>query len=59
VTADSMPAGTRLTIPLNTFIEGYGRRFNASRQVVQTIQVKATGWAGTPVDIMYGSGPRK
>ena len=59
VTRDSMPPGTRLTIPLNTFVAGYGQRFDARRQVVQTIEVKATAWSGKPVSIMYGGGPRK
>jgi hypothetical protein len=59
VTTPSMPAGQRLGIPLNVFVAGFGQRFDVRRQVVQTIQVKATTGSGSPVDLMFGRGPRR
>ena len=59
VTTPSMPAGQRLGIPLNVFVAGFGQRFDVRRQVVQTIQVKAKAKSGVPVDLMFGSGPRR
>jgi hypothetical protein len=59
VTRSSMPPGERFGIPLNVFVAGFGQRFDARRQVVQTIQVKATTASGAPVDLMFGSGPRR
>ena len=59
VTKLSMPPGQRFGIPLNVFVAGFGQRFDVRRQVVQTIQVKAKTKAGVPVDIMFGTGPRR
>ncbi|MCX6543048.1 MAG: hypothetical protein NTV05_01390 [Acidobacteria bacterium] len=59
VTRSSMPPGERFGIPLNVFVAGFGQRFDARRQVVQTIQVKAMTASGAPVDLMFGSGPRR
>lgn len=58
VTRPSMPAGERFGIPLNAFVAGFGQRFDTRRQVVQTIQVKATTKSGAAVDLMFGTGPR-
>jgi len=59
VTKPSMPAGERLFVPLNVFVAGLGQRFDVRRQVVQTIQVKAKTKSGVPVDLMFGTGPRR
>ncbi|MCX6539506.1 MAG: hypothetical protein NT151_11335 [Acidobacteria bacterium] len=59
VTKPSMPPGERLGIPLDVFVAGFGQRFDVRRQVVQTIQVKAKTTSGAPVDLMFGSGPRR
>jgi hypothetical protein len=59
VTTPSMPAGQRLGIPLNVFVAGFGQRFDVRRQVVQTVQVKAKTPSGEPVDLMFGTGPRR
>ena len=59
VTKPSMAARERFSIPLNSFVAGYGQRFDVKRQVVQTIQVKAKAFSGAPVDIMFGDGPRR
>jgi hypothetical protein len=59
VTTPSMPPGERLGIPLDVFVASLGQRFNVKRQVVQTIQVKAKTKSGTPVDLMFGTGPKR
>jgi hypothetical protein len=59
VTRTSMPSGQRFGIPLNVFVAGFGQRFDVRRQVVQTVQVKATTASGTPVNLMFGTGPRR
>jgi len=59
VTRSSMPPGERFGIPLNVFVAGFGQRFDVRRQVVQTVQVKATASSGAPIDLMFGTGPRR
>jgi hypothetical protein len=59
VTKPSMPPGERLGIPLDVFVAGFGQRFDVRRQVVQTVQVKAKTKSGAPVDLMFGTGPRR
>jgi hypothetical protein len=59
VTKPRMPPGERLGIPLDTFVAGFGQRFNAARQVVQGIEVTATTPGGTPVRLVWGRGRRR
>ena len=59
VTKASMAPGERFSIPLNSFVAGYGQRFDVKRQVVQTIQVTAKTLSGAPVELMFGTGPRR
>jgi hypothetical protein len=59
VTRASMPSGERFGIPLNVFVAGFGQRFDVRRQVVRTVQVKATTSSGARVDLMFGTGPRR
>ena len=54
VTKARMPAGERFGVPLDTFVAGFGQRFNPARQVVQRIEVTATTAGGAPVRIVWG-----
>ena len=55
VTRARMPAGERFGMPLDTFVAGYGQRFNPARQVVQRIEVRARTEAGAPVRVVWGN----
>lgn len=59
VTAPALLPGERQIIPLDVFVAGFGQRFNIKRTGVQTIQVKAKTKSGAPVDLMFGTGPRR
>jgi hypothetical protein len=59
VTKPSMLPNERLGIPLDVFVAGYGQRFDVKRAAVKTIQVVAKTASGEPVDVMFGTGPRR
>ena len=42
VTAASIPAGSRFQAPLNTFVDGYARRFDFKRMQVRDLRLTAT-----------------
>jgi hypothetical protein len=47
--APRVAPGGRLEAPLNGFVTGFGQRFNAARETVTHVAVRATDAAGTPV----------
>ncbi|MDO8835833.1 MAG: hypothetical protein Q7V01_09560 [Vicinamibacterales bacterium] len=59
VTRAAMPAGERFSVPLDTFVAGFGQRFNPNRQAVQGIEVTATTTGGKPVRLVWGEGRRQ
>lgn len=59
VTKAAMPAGERFSVPLDTFVAGFGQRFNPARQLVQGIEVTASTAAGTPVRLVWGEGRKQ
>ena len=59
VTRAAMPAGERFGVPLDTFVAGFGQRFNPARQTVQGIEVTATTAGGKPVRLVWGEGRKR
>jgi hypothetical protein len=51
VTVPSIAAGGRLTVPLNTFINGFGYRFDFHRAQIKDLRLTATQADGKPVEI--------
>lgn len=49
----------RLVAPLDTFVAGFGQRFDARRQAVRSIEVRARTAAGAPVRLRWGVEPRR
>jgi hypothetical protein len=47
-------AGQRLIVPLDTFVAGYGQRFDRQRQVPVGVLVLATTSSGRPVRLAWG-----
>jgi hypothetical protein len=47
--APRVSAGGRLEAPLGGFVSGLGRRFDAAREQVTRVEVRATDAAGRPV----------
>jgi hypothetical protein len=45
----SLAAGGRLEAPLGNFVTGLGQRFNAAREHISRVEVRATDAAGHPV----------
>jgi hypothetical protein len=54
VIAPSLKARQRLIVPLDTFVEGYGRRFDRKRQYPSSIELTATASDGKPVRLVWG-----
>ncbi len=59
VTRSRMAPGERFGVPLDTFVEGFGRRFSPGRQVVQGVEVSATSASGQAVRLVWGEGRRR
>jgi hypothetical protein len=55
----SLAPDQRLDVPLNGFIEGWGRRFDRRRQSPVGIQVTARGADGKAVTLTWGAGRRR
>lgn len=47
----SIPAGSRLQVPLNAFVAGFGQRFDYKRTQITDLRLKATLPNGTPLEI--------
>lgn len=59
VTRTRMEPGERFAIPLDTFVAGFGQRFDAARQSLTGVEVTATGDDGRPVTLTWGKGRRR
>jgi hypothetical protein len=55
-TSASLDAHARLDAPLNRFISGHSRPFDASREAVRGVEVTATSASGAPVKLVWGEG---
>lgn len=51
VTAPKIAAGGRLIVPLDTFVAGFGQRFNFSRQQITALRLEAKQPDGTPITV--------
>ena len=48
----SIPAGGRVQVPLDTFVAGFGQRFNYRRTQITDLRLKAKLPDGTPVEVV-------
>lgn len=51
VTAASIPAGGRTQMPLDTFVAGFGQRFDFHRMQVKDLRLTATLSDGKPIEL--------
>jgi hypothetical protein len=51
VTAASIPAGTRFQAPLDSFVAGFGQRFDIKRMPVKDLRLTATLPDGQPLEL--------
>jgi hypothetical protein len=51
VRTPSIPAGGRLQVPLDTFVAGFGQRFDYRRTQITDLRLKATLADGSPVEV--------
>jgi hypothetical protein len=51
VTATSVPAGGRFQAPLDTFVAGFGQRFDMHRMQVKDLRLTAKLPDGSPIEI--------
>jgi hypothetical protein len=51
VTADSIPPGGHFTAPLDTFVEGFGRRFDYRRTQITALRLNAKLPDGRPLEL--------
>jgi len=51
VTAASVPAGSRFQAPLDTFVAGFGQRFDFRRAQVKDLRLTATLPDGKPLEV--------
>lgn len=58
VTRGTIAAGERFIVPLETFVAGFGQRFDAA-QHVSGIELTATDASGDPVRLTWGEGRRR
>jgi hypothetical protein len=49
----SIAAGSRLQVPLDSFVAGFGQRFNYKRTPITDLRLKATKADGTPIEIQH------
>jgi len=59
VTARELLPGGRLTVPLDTFVAGFGQRFDRRRQSPFGIEVTARTDRGREIRIEWGEGRRR
>jgi len=58
VTRDTIAPGERFSVPLESFVAGFGQRFPA-RQQVTGIEVTARDASRDPVRLVWGTGRRR
>jgi hypothetical protein len=51
VTAESIPAHTRFQVPLNSFVAGFGQRFDPGHMQVTDLRLSATLPDGQPLGL--------
>jgi hypothetical protein len=51
VRAASIPAGGKLQVPLDTFVAGFGQRFNYRRTQITDLRLKAKLPDGSPLEL--------
>jgi hypothetical protein len=51
VTRDTVPANSRFQAPLDTFVAGYGQRFDFRRAQVKDVRLTATRPDGKPLEL--------
>jgi hypothetical protein len=51
VTVPSIAANSRFQVPLNSFVEGFGRRFDFSRMQIRDLRLMAKTSGGAPVEL--------
>ena len=51
VTKDAVPAKSRFQAPLDTFVAGYGQRFDWRRAPVRAVRLTATRAGGKPLEL--------
>jgi hypothetical protein len=49
----SIAAGSRLQVPLDSFVAGFGQRFNYKRTQVTDLRLKATLPDGSPIELQH------
>ncbi len=59
VTARELDPGGRLVVPLDTFVAGFGQRFDRRRQAPFGIEVTARTASGRAIRIDWGKGRRR
>jgi hypothetical protein len=59
VSVTSIPAGSRFDAPLNSFVEGFGRRFDPARQSPSGIEVSVREGSERKVKMVWGKGRRQ
>lgn len=59
VTSPALARRGRLVAPLDTFVAGFGQRFDPRRQRVRGIEVTARTASGAPVRLVWGTGRRR
>ncbi len=59
VTSARLEARGRLVAPLDTFVAGFGQRFDVRRQPLRGIEVTARTADGRPVRLVWGAGRRR
>ncbi len=52
VTAESIPAATRFQVPLDSFVAGFGQRFDLKHAQITDLRLHATRPDGTPLDLI-------
>jgi hypothetical protein len=51
VTVPSIASNSRFQVPLNSFVEGFGRRFDFSRMQIRDLRLTAKTSDGAPVEL--------
>jgi hypothetical protein len=53
VRVPSIAAGSRLQVPLDSFVAGFGQRFNYKRTPITDLRLKATLPDGSPIELTH------
>jgi hypothetical protein len=51
-TTPSVASEARFTVPLGSFVDGYGRRFDRKRAMIKDVRLTGTAEDGTPVTLV-------